>query len=68
LALERAGCDKGFQQLQMNNGAFVSTFLEFADNNPGVIGAICDWIDEHDIFDDYDEDDEDDEDEEYEGI
>lgn len=35
------------QQLQNNNGTFVSSLINFLEDNPGAIQAIYDWIDEN---------------------
>jgi hypothetical protein len=54
-----------FKQLQLPNGAFVSSLTEFLDDNPGCIEAITDWINEnYKADDDDDDDDEEDDDEE----
>lgn len=31
-------------QLQCNNGAFVSSLLDFLDDNPGAMEAIQEWV------------------------
>lgn len=48
LQLEQAGADKGFKQLQFDNGAYVSTLIEYLDNNPGLVETMANWIEEND--------------------
>lgn len=35
------------QQLQNNNGTFVSSLTNFLEDNPGAIQSIYDWIEEN---------------------
>lgn len=41
---EMLGYKTSIQQLQFNNGAFVSSLLNFFDDNPDAMQAIQDWI------------------------
>lgn len=41
---EMLGYGRSFGQLQCNNGAFISSLLDFFDDNPGAMMAIQDWI------------------------
>lgn len=59
--------DKGrfaINQLQCNNGAFVSSLLSFLDDNPGCMETIQEWVLKNT---DLDEDEDEDECEEEEG-
>lgn len=40
---EALGYKRPWGQLQCNNGAFVSSLLDFLDDNPGVMEAIQEW-------------------------
>ena len=40
---ETLGYNGGIQQLQCNNGAYVSSLLNFFDDNPGAMEAVRDW-------------------------
>lgn len=58
-------------QLQCNNGAYVSSLLNFFDDNPGAMEAIQNWIIESNSFnlvDDYDDDSVSDEEIEKDGV
>lgn len=35
------------QQLQFNNGCFVSSILNFFEDNPGAVEALHDWVREN---------------------
>lgn len=60
---EMIGYGRGrFSQLACSNGAYVSSLLEFFDDNPGAMEAVQEFI--LDNIDSYDIDEEDDEDEE----
>lgn len=54
--------DSRFGQLQCNNGAFVSSLLNFFNDNPGAIEAVhqfvLDNIDSYDLEEDEEEDEE----------
>lgn len=41
---EHLGYRDSFRQLLCNNGAAVSSFLDFLTDNPGCVEAIHDWI------------------------
>jgi hypothetical protein len=48
LLAEKLGYGRGrIQQLQCNNGAFVSSLLEFFDDNPGAMEALVEWVAEN---------------------
>jgi len=62
---EELGYDGFPQQLQNNNGTFVSSLINFLEDNPGVIQTIYDWVEENfkeELADEYEEEDEEDED------
>lgn len=66
--------DGRIQQLLNDDGSSASDFIEFVEDNPGVIEAICDWVldnveleEEDDPDEDGGEDDEEDEDEDERG-
>lgn len=62
---EMLGYGKGtsfIHQLQCNNGAFVSSLLNFFDDNPDAMQAVQDWILESNSFN-LEDDSEEDEDE-----
>jgi hypothetical protein len=40
---EDLGYKRPWGQLQCNNGAFVSSLLDFLDDNPGAMEAIQEW-------------------------
>lgn len=40
---EELGYGRGIQQLQMKNGAFVSSLLDFFQDNPGAIEVVFEW-------------------------
>jgi hypothetical protein len=43
--VEKLGYVEGpIKQLQCNNGAFVSSLLNFFDDNPGAMEALAEWI------------------------
>ncbi len=45
---EMLGYSRGvIGQLQNNNGIFVSSLLDFFDDNPGAMGAVAEWVLEH---------------------
>jgi len=39
--------DSRFGQLQCSNRAYVSSLLEFFDDNPGAMECLAEWIGEH---------------------
>lgn len=41
---EMLGYGDRFGQLQCNNGAYVSSLLNFFDDNPGAMEALQDWV------------------------
>lgn len=45
-------------QLQCNNGAFVSSLCHFLDDNPDAMEAIREWVLKHSDLEDTEEDDE----------
>lgn len=56
---EMLGYGDRFGQLQNENGSFVSSLLNFFDDNPGAMTTIADWvIDNHDLPDEEEPDDE----------
>lgn len=46
-----------YGQLQCNNGAFVSSLLNFLDDNPGAMEALRDWVLENYDLEEENEDD-----------
>lgn len=48
---EMLGYKRGWgDQLQCRNGAFVSSLLDFFDDNPGAMEALVEWVmDNHDL-------------------
>lgn len=56
---EDLGYKRPWGQLQCNNGAFVSSLLDFLDDNPGAMEAIQEWALENcDLFEETEEEDE----------
>lgn len=56
---EMLGYGDRFGQLQNENGSFVSSLLNFFDDNPGAMAAVMDWaVDNHDLPDEEEPDDE----------
>lgn len=48
---EEMGYKRGFgDQLACPNGAYVSSFMDMMEDNPGMVEAMCEWI--RDNFDD----------------
>lgn len=37
----------GIQQLAFNNGCYVSGILEFMEDNPGLVQAMVEWVEEN---------------------
>ena len=48
--VEQLGYRGSFQQLTFNNGASVSSLLNFLEDNPGCVESILDWV--QDNYDD----------------
>lgn len=44
---EALGYGYGVNQLLLNNGCFVSSILNFFEDNPGAIEAVYDWVREY---------------------
>jgi hypothetical protein len=44
---EELGYDGAPQQLQNNNGTFVSSLIYFLEDNPGAVQSIYDWVHEN---------------------
>ncbi len=52
---ETLGYKDKYGQLICNNGAAVSSFLYFLENNPGAVEAIYDWVRENYLSEDDEE-------------
>lgn len=42
--VERLTGNPAIKQLQFDNGAYVSSILEFMEDNPGLVDAMVEWI------------------------
>lgn len=47
LLAERIGYNSPYKQHYCDNGAAVSSFLDFLEDNPGCVTTIHSWINEH---------------------
>jgi hypothetical protein len=64
---EMLGYRRSFGQLQCSNGAYVSSLLDFFDDNPGAMEALHEWVVDHIDAYELPEDDEEEEDDSEEG-
>lgn len=45
--IERLVGDPAIRQLQFNNGAHVSSILEFMADNPGLVEVMVEWVEDN---------------------
>jgi hypothetical protein len=55
---EMLGYKRPYGQLQCSNGAFVSSLLDFFDDNPGAMEAVSEWVMENHDLEEEDEEEE----------